>query len=601
MKIAIAIVLAIVLLGCADRDSSAQGESTDLETWWHANAELNDSTAVADGNVRRSTRYDVSVATRAAPSVLHDSFTYMSLPRSGRNKEGYSDNDGAEFATQERLTMSWSSFLYATDVWVQVDIKQGSALSSANDVTIRPTTLNFQKEVVNDGRTIRILVPYSTAGYRFSVEPNDEQMTSYKDGNGVLTTAAAGNRAVHTEPRNALLIFAEPQLPSADAAGLVPDPAAQSIYYPEPGVITNLHEVTNEVIYFRPGTYYMGSAYHAYLRAGVRWVYLAPGAYVKGAFQFRRGPTQFKVTGFGVLSGEQYVYEPDRTARYAHLAANIEECHATCVKMLEFESGSQLQQLTLHGFTLANPPYHSFVVYGDFRFFTATASHTKQVGAWYWQTDGPELYEGSTFEHSFVHANDDALKLYASRTRVNDVVIWMAENGPVIQWGWAPRTIEDVRVDGVDIIHNRMYLDSHNSCILNSARHYLNPSASTLADPRSLIKDLSLANIRVEGKNLCAMRLYALSSWEGIRVENLWIESWNDLDVTTQASHFQALTNPAGERVSIGNEVRDGRGLALVNYVVGGEHITKAAQNWRADQLGRLDFDASLWENWDAR
>lgn len=345
----------------------------------------------------------------------------------------------------------------------------------------------------------------------------------------------------------------------------------------------------------------MDGNYHAYLRASVRWVYLAPGAYVKGAFQFRRGAINFKVTGFGVLSGEQYLYEPDRTAQYTHLAESVEECHATCVKMLEFESGSQQQSLTLHGFTIANPPYHSFVVYGDLRQFPARASQMKQVGAWYWQTDGPELYEGSSLQHAFVHTNDDALKLYASRTSVEDVVVWKGDNGPVIQWGWAPRTIDDVSVNGVDVIHNRLHRDSHNACIINSARHFLDPTSAALADPAALVSDVRLANVRSEGGNLCAMRLYALASWERIRIENLWIEQWNGLDAKTQASEFEALSNIAGERVAIGDEVHAGRGLALVNYVVGRERISKLADNWRAHETGRLDFDASLWEKWDAR
>jgi hypothetical protein len=594
----------IPIIACSQSEStqnrSVQGSDAGLQTWWHANAELNDSTAVAAGSVRRSTRYDVRVATRAAPDVLHDSFTYMSLPRSGRDKETDLDDDGAEFAADAHMTMSWSSFLYETDTWVEIELKHGPAHSSADEVTIRPTTLNFHKELVNE-RTIRILVPYLPQGYRFSVEFKSEQLTSYKNANGTLTVTAEGNRAVHTEPRNAMLIFAEPKLTGADVDRLIPNPALNSIYYPEQGKITNLHEVTEEVIYFHPGTYYMDANYHAYLRSSVRWIYLAPGAYVKGAFQFRRGATDFKVTGFGVLSGEQYVYEPDRTAQYLHLAENIEECHATCVKMLEFESGSQQQQLTLHGLTLSNPPYHSFVVHGDFRHFMVNASQTKQVGAWYWQTDGPELYDGSSLQHSFVHANDDALKLYASRVTVADVVIWKAENGPAIQWGWAPRTIDDVHIDGVDVIHNRMYLDSHNSCIINSARHFLIPHSTRLADPTARVSNVFLRNIRSEGMNLCAMRLYALASWERIRIENLWIERWNELDLETQASKFEALSNAAGERVFIGDELNDRSGLAIENYTVAGERISKAADNWRSYQPGRLDFDASLWENWDAR
>src|ERR1700719_81401 len=77
------LTLAVMAVACTC------AEGAELQTWGHANAELNDSTAVAPGNVRRSTVYDARVATRAAPETLNDSFTYMSLPRSGRAKEGY--------------------------------------------------------------------------------------------------------------------------------------------------------------------------------------------------------------------------------------------------------------------------------------------------------------------------------------------------------------------------------------------------------------------------------------------------------------------------------------------------------------------------------
>jgi hypothetical protein len=582
--------------GAVPRSTVPQQEP--LMTWGHANGELNDSTPVAPGNVRRSTVYDVKVATRAAPQRLHESFTYMSVPRSGhaRERDGY---DGAEFAAEARMTMSWTSFLYGADTWVHVAIKGGPPLTSANDVTIRPTTLAFPKELVNDS-TIRILVPYSSNGFRFSVEFDNQQLTSYRSTSGQLTTDASGNPAVHTEPRHGMMVFAEPMLTDEDVARLVPDSSRHSIYYPEEGDVSRLHQVTREVIYFRPGTYFMGWNHHAYLHPNVRWVYLAPGAYVKGALQFRGSQRDFKVTGFGVLSGEQYVYEPDRSNDYRHRAVTELHCHRTCVKMLEFASELDRHHLTLHGITVANPPYHTFVVYGNEQSFGMDVSRYKQVGGWYWQTDGLELYQGSTMEDAFFHSNDDVLKIYASHLRINDIVVWKSENGPVIQWGWSPRNIDDVHVNGVDVIHNRMYWPYHNSCIVNSARHYLDPSSSRLAEPKFLVRNLFLENIRSEGLNLCAMRLYALSSWENIQITNLWIQQWNELDVETQASRFEALSNAKGERVFIGNEVRDGRGLAIENYIVGGERIQKSGTNWRPDQPGRLAFDPSLWENWNA-
>ena len=578
---------------------SRTAETEGLQTWWHENGELNSSSPVAAGNVRRSTAYEVKVASRATPNVLHDSFVYMSLPRSGQAKQGYADDDGAEFADEADLTMSWSSFLYRTDVWVQVEIKEGSPLADAGQVTIRPTTLGLRTERL-DGRTIRVLVPYSEAGHRFSVEFKSEDLTSYQEIGGRLTTRGEGRPAVHTEPRNGLMIFANPMPHGAEVDQLVPDPAARRVHHPPPGEIPHLQEVTADVIHFRPGTYHMTGARHAYLRPEVRWVYLAPGAYVKGAFQFPLGRGGIKVTGFGVLSGEQYVYESDKANNYRHKPTQSLDCHGTCVKMLEFFAGPLQQDLLVHGITVTEPPYHSFVVYGDRPSLRIAVTQFKQIGGWYWQTDGLELYSGGSVTRSFFHANDDVLKLYADNLLVKDIVVWKPENGPVLQWGWAPRNIEGVHVDGIDLIHNRMSWNAHNSCILNSARHYLATHSTATAEPDALVRNLLLENIRAEGMSLCAMRLYALSSWQKIHIRNLWIERWNELDFRSQASHFQALSNAQGERVTIGNEIPEGRGLQIENYVVGSERILKSSENWRSEAAGRLDFDPTLWDSWNA-
>lgn len=286
-------------------------DSRDLHTWWHIDHELNAETPVADSSVRRSTFYDVRVATVAAPTMQFDSFVYMSIPRGGRPKD-YSDDDGAEFAAdQAKLTMSWSSFLYGVDCWVYISCNSSQNIG---DMVIRPTALKFTFEIV-DNVTVRVLVPYSDNGYRFSVEFSTELYTAYNDLNGTsgrLNDQGIG-RIIHTEPRNAMLIFAEPMT----AAEPVPTESSGTIYFAPPQLVNNLDRVTEEIIYFRAGVYYMPWNYHAKLAANVKWVYLEPGAFVKGAFQFLYDNQEnYKFTGFGVLSGEKYVYEADTNNSY---------------------------------------------------------------------------------------------------------------------------------------------------------------------------------------------------------------------------------------------------------------------------------------------
>ena len=138
-----------------------------LHTWWHNNSEYNDHLPVADDHVRVSTIYHVQISTKGVDEhILYDSFAYMSIPRSGREKWGYHNQDGAEFATEANLTMTWSTFQYLTDVWVTVTLlKEQDHVESENDIIIRPTTLNFRKEIITNN-IFRILVPHRFAGYR---------------------------------------------------------------------------------------------------------------------------------------------------------------------------------------------------------------------------------------------------------------------------------------------------------------------------------------------------------------------------------------------------------------------------------------------------
>lgn len=591
--------LAILLSGCGPSLKDIEivppnvANTPNLKTWWHSNASPYEIGEISSNKIRQSFRYHVKIASATAPDTRYDAFTYLSIPRNGRGKQGYSEADGAEYAAESGLNMSWTSFLYHSDAIVDVTF-DGPAITSANDVTLRPLNLNLQKERLDDN-TIRIHVPYSSDGLRFSVEFTSNLQTDYQSPQGQLTTSATGNTEVHTAPKNALLIFAEP-MPAANDP-LVPDANAGSIYYPQEGVVDNLDPVTADVIYFRPGTYSMPWNYRASLSSSVKWIYLAPGAYVKGAFYVPPGQPEFKITGFGVLSGEDYVYEADMNNGFQHRAANTSDCHGSCVKLLQFGAGSSDQHLTLHGITLNAPPYNTFVAYGDIDHFRVDASHYKQVGAWYWQTDGLELYPGSSLSHAFFHSNDDVIKLYHSNVSVNDVVVWKGENGPVVQWGWTPRTINNVQLDGLDVIHNVMHWPgTHNSCILNSARSYLDTNSTQTANPSSVVSNLLLQNIRVEGKSMCAIRFNALSSWQNIHIKNLAIESWNGLDSNT----FQALTDANNTSVTISNQTSNGQGLAIENFTVGNVLISKTGNNWQSNQAGRLNFDGGLWEGWDA-
>jgi hypothetical protein len=571
-------------------------DNASLQTWWHKDRALKADKPLPDNAVRQSPFYDVRVATAAAPAHQYSAFTYLSIPRGGMGKAGYDGLDGAEFAAKAKLTMSWASFLYSEDAWVLIKLKDGHTIRSIDEVAIRPSTLDFEKELVNEN-TIRVRVPYSPNGYRFSVEFQHQLYTAYNDmsgWSGELNDQAVG-RNIHTEPRNAMLVFAEPMLNEEQTRRLVPTAADGSIHYPAEGLVDKLDAVSEEIIYFKPGVYYMGGNRHARLPANVKWVYLAPGAYVKGAFEFvHDNQPAYKVTGYGVISGEQYVYEPDTNNGYQHRTAP--DCHGSCVKLLRLASSPQQQTLDLQGVTFANPPYHSFVVYGWEETMEMRVEGLKQVGGWYWQTDGIELYSNGSMKNTFFHANDDVLKMYHNNTKVENTVIWKNENGPVIQWGWSPRNLQNVHVKDTYVIHNKMYWKDvkSNTCVLNAAPSWSDRDAPP--NPGTTVSNLYFENIHVEGTANCALRLYALSNTESVHIKNLQIDSWNGLDAWSQQSHFKRLS----DRLSIGNESWNSRGLKLENYTVGGIRVSKWNDTWRDSATGRLNFDGELWDSWNA-
>lgn len=148
-----------ILIVCSKGDEK-------VHTWWHNNSEYNENSPVKDENVRCSTHYNVQIRRTDNESSVYQSFVYMSIPRGGRLKWEYEDSDGAEFANSSSLTMSWTTFEYLTDIWIEIQLRNlTKKIDSIDQVTFRPNYLNFEKKLI-DNRTISILVPYQSIGSR---------------------------------------------------------------------------------------------------------------------------------------------------------------------------------------------------------------------------------------------------------------------------------------------------------------------------------------------------------------------------------------------------------------------------------------------------
>lgn len=342
------------VVGCT---ANCTANTTELLTWWHDSGEVNTQTPVQDGNVRQSHIFNVQVATSSSPSDFYSSFVYESIPRNGNGKicvpgdlSSICDvDDQISIELDIGVTMAWTQYLTKGDSVVRVTRGDSGSVDPEN-VIIRPTTLSFGLE--SDGSSLLITVPYSSNGYRFSVEFKDDLWEYRNAGPGVNSHYVQNSNpngadyvASYTddmpidgvEPLNSLLIFVSP-FPAAD---LVPDAGADTFYVPK-GLVSDLDKVPNNIVYFAPGVYWLTGTNHAMLSSSVNWVYLAPGAYVKGAFEYTSQSLELRATGFGVVSGEQYVYQANTAQGYQNIKSD-----QTSLKMWRGESASGLFLLSV--------------------------------------------------------------------------------------------------------------------------------------------------------------------------------------------------------------------------------------------------------------
>lgn len=585
---------------------------TTLKTWWQPTGEINTKTPVKNGNVRQSHQYTVQVARAADSSSYYDSFVYETIPRNGNGKictpgdlTSFCDTDDQiSIEADIGLTMAWTQFLYGADVVVKVARNNGVAITAAN-VIIRPTNLAYKVQVVNGAALIT--VPYSANGVRFSVELQDDLWVYRNAGPGihshyVQNVAPQGNSYVSaytsdmpivgSEPRNALMIFAS-AFPSADK---VPNSEATTLRV-TPGLVTGLDKTTKNIVYFGPGVYWFTGKAHAILSTSVDWVYFAPGAYVKGAVQYTSGATSLKATGFGVLSGEQYVYQANPAQGYTNIKSD-----ATSLKMWRGQSDTVGQTWTLHGVTVNAPPFNSMDFYGPVDSMSIYASDYKQVGAFFGQTDGIEMYPGSHCHDIFYHAGDDVIKTYYSNVLAERIVIWKTSNAPIIQFGWYQRTLNNITIDHVDVIHTRYNTQEvdYPRALVGSSASYLDPDSTSDADINSWISNYTVSNWRSEGISPALIGINPLGNIDTFLVKNVWIEQLAAETTQVGMSSYRVFTdaNNGNAAVKLGSKSPNGIGLTIQDYYVGSTHITFAAGNWDSFSLGRLNIDGAYSGKW---
>lgn len=564
--------------------------NSQLCTWWHNTGEINPGSMVGLGNVRQSRKYNVQVSIAGA-NDFHDSFAYESIPRNGRgriyspwdapgsNTLGSDVDDGISIELDAGINMAWSQFEYATDVDVKVLPRDGSTLS-ASGVKIRPTSIAYGIRASSDGGII-IRVPRDANGRRFSVEFDNDLFTYRSDGSKYVTS---GGDVVGVEPRNALLIFASPFLPD----DMVPRINAPDTKVMTPGPINQGDWGSSGVLYFPPGVYWMNSnpqghapkigENHIRLSPNTRWVYLAPGAYVKGAIEYTT-KSNFYATGHGVLSGEHYVYQANPATYYQGLKSD-----STSLRMWGHNSLGGGQTWYCQGPTINAPPFNTMDFYGSLD-ITTRISDYKQVGAFFFQTDGPQMYPNSQVHDVFYHVNDDAIKTYYSGVSVTRATIWKGHNDPIIQMGWDTRDVSGVTLQDLHIIHTR-YIKSETyvpSAIIGASPFYMDGRA---VDSGKTIS-LTIKNLVCEGLCPALMRITPLQNYRNFLVQNV---AFPDGLQTNSIGTGKSIV-PASAGLEFG--------VTIANWTVGGRKVTM--DNFQSDRLGQLDIDVSYWGQWAIR
>ncbi|WAO87398.1 Hypothetical protein NCS54_00470500 [Fusarium falciforme] len=580
--------------------AAARSSAPGLTTWWHGKSSVDTNNATAPDEVRRSRRYNVFVSP-AGEERFQRSFVYESIPRNGNGKMfdpaqpgreyNLTDGDGITVEVDAGISMAWSQFQYSRDVDVRIVSTDGSSLGPASNVVVRPVDLDLA--VTSSGiDTIDIRIPYQDSGARFSIEFQNDLYTYRSDGTEYVSE---GGIIVSEEPRNALLIFASPMIPD----DLIPSKISPDTQVMKPGSITQRSLGSKPTLYFEAGVYWMEKdgilgKDHIKLHPNTHYVYFEPGSYVKAAFEFTTRHADFYTIGNGVVSGEHYAYMANTIQNYTAVKDD-----RYSLRMFWHQSVMDNQTWHCVGPTLNSPPFNTMDLHPMYHTpheednkASAHIRDYKQVGAFYFQTDGTQMYNG-TVRDVFWHVNDDAIKLYHSGAQLDRLTIWKARNNAVIQMGWKPRNVGGVSVNKVRIIHNRWIQPNAYvpSSILGVSPIYADPKE---IDP-SRKMSLRINDLVCEGICAALMTIAPLQNFD-LEIQNVRFEKMHNDTVVRLGRSVVGMD--AGEGV---DNFTPGQGnltlgIAIRNWTIGGQRVD--GTNWREDQLGQLYIHPDFYGDW---
>lgn len=571
-----------------------------VTTWWHDKSTVDAEHPAAPDEVRRSRLFNVSVSA-ADRDQFHPSFVYESIPRNGNGKMfdpaepgiqyDLADGDGITIEEDAGVNMAWTQFQHRMDVDIRIVTTDGSALGPASNVVIRPIDLGF---TVTSPRPDMVLirVPFKASGARFSVEFQDRLYTYRSNGTAYVSE---GGIVVSQEPRDGLLIFASPPL----SDDLIPSKTSPDVQIISPGRMTQDSFESKPTIIFEAGVHWMEKngvlgKDHIKLHPNTHYVYFQPGAYVKAAFEYTTGHSDFHTVGYGVVSGENYAYMANTIKNYTAVKDD-----RYSLRMFWHQSVMDNQTWHCIGPTLNSPPFNTMDLHPlnhtpheEDNKVTAHIRDYKQVGAYYFQTDGTQMYDGSVRD-VFWHVNDDAIKLYHSGARLHGLTIWKARNNAIIQMGWKPRNVSSVSVSKVRIIHNRWLQPNAYvpSAIFGASPFYADPKVIDTMRTMSL----DIRDVVCEGICAALMTIAPLQNLD-LRISNVHFEKLHDDGdlrlgrsvVGMNAGKDMDNYTPGQEKLTLG--------IHITNWTIGSQNVD--AENAGEEGLGQLKINPMYDGDW---
>lgn len=504
-----------------------------------------------------STQYEVLVS---VDGLWEPSFVNFDISR----------DSGGGARDEAGKTFSWTTFETRTPATVRVRRLEGGFES----VVLRPERYGIKATRVADDTVELTLKP----GQKLSVE-FDTEVKEW-----CYTGSPYGLRCI----KDALLLFADPRKATSAIAGISPS----DIYRVEPGSHEELQAVSGgsglqagrstlgdcngkRVVVFPPGVYDIG---YWQVPNNIEHVHLEGGALVFGALDviprgrapfhdaatinhvYRddwRGETlraAFSLTGPGIISGAKLPWHLKKD--FSCTSGDDWWAHVKVVQLA-------VEQVTLDDVTIANSPHWvlSFINDNDER-TQGTFDNFKMVGAWTYNNDGLPNPAGSesSISNCFIHADDDAFKIYNSGSSIENCVVWQNNNGAVFQFGWFPKTVNDVTVSNVDIIHfeNWYGVGQVNRALFNYAD----------SGGNGTIHGIEFNNINVEGPIL---RLFGFHCIGGQVIRDI---KFNNLSVPGGMG-FGNLGSP-GRNYFLGN-ITD---FTFHNFTFGDTVVTSAEEAW---------------------